>query len=310
MCCLWRIQAIPRREQITKPVSGIITFFDPMQPNRSLVVTKFKTQQMRLFLIFSFLAITAVFPTILKAQDAAEADTVDLGFIMRKEKSMNVMLHTLGYGFGARFGNNKTYYKNRMFEFDLLEMRAPNQARRYNENFANPRSYVYGKLNSLYIVRAGIGRQVLMNRKPYWGGVEVRGFYYGGLDLGIAKPTFLYIAYYSVIDNQLVVDHISLERYNPDTHFPYIGVNTNNLSDIYGRGPILSGFSSIKIYPGLYVKGGFNFEFSAQNDKIKAVEAGVAVDVFPMPVPIMAFSKTNYYFLTGYLSFHFGKRYN
>jgi hypothetical protein len=266
---------------------------------------------MRLFLFISFLSLSVIFPSLVKAQDAADADTVDMGFIMRKEKSMNVLLHTLGYGFGTRFGTNKTYYKNRMFEFDLLEMRAPNQARRYNENFANPRSYVYGKLNSLFIIRAGIGQQLLLNRKPYWGGVEVRGFYYGGLDIGLAKPTYLYIAYYTVDDNkQLMVDHISLERYDPEKHFPYIGVNTNTLSDIYGRGPILSGFTSMKIYPGLYVKGGFNFEFSPMNDRIKAVEVGATVDIFPMPVPIMAFSKSNYYFLTGYLSFHFGKRYN
>jgi hypothetical protein len=265
---------------------------------------------MRLFLIVLFLIFSTIFPTILLAQDATEADTVDMGLLLRKEKSGNIMISTLGYGAGFRFGFNKTYYKNRMFEFDLLEMKAPTQVRRYNENFPNPRSYVYGKLNNLFIIRAGIGRQVLLNRKPYWGGVEVRGFYYGGLDLGFARPNFLYIAYYTVIDNQIILDHTSLERYDPEKHFPYIGANPNCLCDIYGRGPFLSGFSKIKIYPGLYVKGGFNFEFSALNDRIKALEIGASVDVFPKPVPIMAFKDANYYFLTGYLSFHFGKRYN
>ena len=265
---------------------------------------------MRLFTAILIFALAVVFPAALQAQDAAEADTVDLGYLLRKEKSGNVMLHTLGYGFGTRFGINKTYYKNRMFEFDFLEMRAPNQVRRYNENFPNPRSYVYGKLNNLYIIRAGIGRQHLLNRKPYWGGVEVRGFYYGGADIGFAKPSFLYIAYYSVIDNQIVVDHTSLERYDPDKHFPYIGQNPNCLCDIYGRGPILSGFEKIRIYPGLYAKGGFNFEFSAQSDRIKSVETGIALDVFPKPVPVMAFKDANYFFLTAYHSFHFGKRYN
>ncbi len=265
---------------------------------------------MRFSLIIFVLLLTIAFPATLLAQDGMEADTVDMGFLLRKEKSGNVMLHTLGYGFGYRFGVNKTYYKNRMFEFDLLEMKAPEQTRRYNERYANPRSYVYGKLNSLFILRAGIGRQVLINRKPYWGGVEVRGFYYGGLDIGIAKPTYLYIAYYKVIDNQFILERNSLERYDPITHFPYIGVNTNCLCEIYGRGPILSGFNKIKLYPGLYAKGGFNFEFSAQNDRIKAIDVGVTVDVFPKPVPIMAFDDPNYFFLTGYLGFHFGKRYN
>jgi hypothetical protein len=281
-----------------------------MKPFRRLVVYYRKAQTMRLFFTIVLITFTLLFPSIVKAQDIAEIDTVDMGILLRKEKSGNVMLHTLGYGFGYRFGINKTYYKNRMFEFDLLEMRAPNQVRRYNENFANPRSYFYGKLNSLYIIRAGIGSQHLLNQKPYWGGVEVRAFYYGGFDLGLAKPSYLYIAYYYVVDNQIILDRTSLERYDPDKHFPYIGANPDCLCDIYGRGPILSGFNKIKFYPGLYFKGGFNFEFSSANDRIKAIEIGTAIDIFPQRIPIMAFSDKNLIFVTGYLSFHFGKRYN
>jgi len=265
---------------------------------------------MRLFLFIIFIVLTGILPVTVQAQDISEADTVDMGFLLRKEKSGNIMLHTLGYGFGYRFGTNKTYFKNRMFEFDLLEMRAPNQVRRYNENFPNPRSYVYGKLNTLFILRAGIGSQHLINRKPYWGGVEVRAFYYGGFDLGLAKPSYLYINYYAVNDLSLYVLRTSLERYDPAKHFPDIGTNPTTLSDIYGRGPILSGFTSMKFHPGMYVKGGFNFEFSAQNDRIKAIEIGAAVDIFPGKVQIMAFTDPQYFFLTGYLSFHFGKRYN
>jgi len=265
---------------------------------------------MRLLLIISLFILLLISPSIVEAQDVAEADTVDMGILLTKEKSGNIMLHTLGYGGGFRFGTNKTYYKTRMFEFDLLEMKAPNQVRRYNNHFSNPRSYVYSKLNSLFILRAGIGQQHLINRKPYWGGVEVRGFYFGGLDLGFAKPSYLYIAYYNVVDNQIILDKTELERYDPAKHFPDIGTNTTTLCDIYGRGPILSGFSKIKVYPGLYFKGGFNFEFSAANDRIKALEIGTTIDIFPKPVPVMAFEDAIYFFITGYLSFHFGKRYN
>lgn len=265
---------------------------------------------MRLFLIITLFILTVISPSIVLAQDVAEADTVDMGILLRREKSWNIMLHTLGYGGGFRFGTNKTYFKNRMFEFDLLEMRAPNQVRRYNENFSNPRSYFYGKLNNLYILRAGVGRQQLLNRKPYWGGVEVRAFYYGGLNVGFAKPSYLYIAYYTVVDNQLQLDKTVLERYDPEKHFPYIGSNPNCLCDIYGRGPILSGFDKIKLYPGLYFKGGFNFEFSEANDRIKALEIGATIDIFPQRVPIMAFKDADLFFITGYLNFHFGKRYN
>lgn len=265
---------------------------------------------MRLLWVIIFVSLSIFVPATIMAQDVSEADTVDMGFLLRREKSWNIMLHTLGYGFGYRIGVNKTYYKNRMFEFDLFEMRAPNQARRYNENYQNPRSYVYGKLNNLYIIRAGIGRQLLLNRKPYWGGVEVRAFYYGGIDIGLAKPSYLYIDYYKIVNKQIIVQNRPLERYDPEKHFPGIGINPDTLSDIFGRGPMLSGFSKIRPYPGFYAKAGFNFEFSEQNDRIKSLEIGATVDVFPIPVPVMAFRDKNYFFITGYLSFHFGKRYN
>jgi len=265
---------------------------------------------MRLFLVLILITLAGICPSVVQAQDVAEADTVDMGILYRKEKSGSIMLATQGYGVGFRFGTNLTYYKNRMFEFDLVEMTDPTQVRRYNPNFPNPKSYFYSKLNYLFILRSGIGRQLLIARKPYWGGLEVRAFYYGGLDIGLARPSYLYINYYTVADNQIILSHTDLERYNPETDFPYIGQNPNVLSDIYGRGPFLSGFSKIKFYPGVYTKGGFNFEFGNQNNSIKALEIGAILDVFPIPVPIMAFKKSNYYFLSGYLSFYFGKRYN
>jgi hypothetical protein len=265
---------------------------------------------MRLFLALILLLLAGFFPSIVQAQDIAEADTVDMGILYRKEKSGSIMLATQGYGAGFRFGTNLTYYKNRMFEFDLVEMTDPTQVRRYNLNFPNTKSYFYSKLNYLFIIRAGMGKQHLIARKPYWGGLEIRAFYYGGIDLGLARPSYLYIAYYTVVDNQIILSRTNLERYDPEEHFPYIGANPNCLCDIYGRGPFLSGFSKIKFYPGLYAKGGFNFEFGNQNNSIKAFEIGTILDVFPIPVPVMAFKKANYYFISGYLSFNFGKRYN
>jgi hypothetical protein len=166
-------------------------------------------------------------------------------------------------------------------------------------------------LNNLFILRAGMGRQFLLNSKPYWGGVEVRAFYYGGAEVGFAKPSYLYIAYYTfTTDNLAMLDHTSLEKYDPEKHFPNLGTNPTCNCEIYSRGPILSGFNKIKPYPGFYAKGGFNFEFSSQNDRIKSLEVGLTGDFYPIPVPIMAFEDSKYYFVTGYLSFHFGKRYN
>ena len=255
-----------------------------------------------LFIVFSLLALC---PQNLFSQEFEEQDTVNNGIILLKEKAFGVSLHTLGYGISYRTGVNKSFFKRRIFEFDLLEMKAPNQEKTYNDNFLNPKYYYYGKLNNLYILRAGIGQQKLLNRKPYWGGIEVRYFYSGGVSLGLAKPVYLHISYYG---SDFVIFDTKTEKFDPSLNYP---VTTPDYTfDIYGRAPVFTGFKEIKPYPGVYVKGGFSFDYASSNDRVKTLEIGLIVDGYPKGVPVMAFRDPFQVFLTGYFSFYFGKRYN
>jgi hypothetical protein len=261
---------------------------------------------MRLFILTFILLLAGIFiPGISYSQDIDEQDTVNNGVLMRREKSFNVMLHTLGYGAGYKWGLNKNYFVRRIIEMDLLEMKSPNQTKTYNENFVNPKYYYYGKLNNLYIFRAGYGFQHLLNRKPYWGGVEVRYFYSGGASLGFAKPVYLYISYYR---SDLIIFDTKTEKFDPTKNYP---VTTQDYTyDIYGRAPVFTGFRELKPYPGLYAKAGFNFEFGVLNDRVKALEVGVVVDGFPVGIPVMAFKDPYHLFVTGYFSFNFGRKLN
>jgi hypothetical protein len=266
---------------------------------------------MRLFFLSLLILVTGIIiPGKCFSQEADEQDTVNNGVLMRREKSGSIMLHTLGYGLGYKFGLNKDYFKRRIIEFDLLEMKAPNQVKTYNENFINPKYYYFGKLNNLYILRAGLGYQHLLNRKPYWGGIEVRYFYSGGLSLGFAKPVYLYISSFgpSATKDGFDIYGTSTEKFNPDINYPHTSNDTT--FDIYGRAPVLMGFNEIKPYPGLYAKAGFNFEFGVLNDRVKALEIGVVIDGYPVGVPVIAYRDPYHLFVTAYFSFNFGKRFN
>jgi hypothetical protein len=261
---------------------------------------------MRLFFLTVFLLLTGILiPGMSYSQDVEEQDTVNNGVIMLREKSGNITLHTLGYGIGYKFGYNKNFFKRRILEFDLLEMKSPYQDKTYNDNFVNPKYYYYGKLNNLYILRGGLGYQHLLNRKPYWGGIEVRYFYSGGASIGFAKPVYLYISYYG---SDMIIFATKTEKFDPDKNYP---VSTGTYSyDIYGRAPVFKGFNEIKPYPGIYAKAGFSFEFGVLNDRIKAVEIGVVIDGYPIGIPMMAFKDPSHLFVTAYLSLNLGKRYN
>lgn len=247
--------------------------------------------------IYIFIALVASFPALF-AQESMEIDT-SKNILLLKEYSGGIMLHSQGWGLRFSKGYHKTAFKKRMITVEFLEMQSQKQIRTINPYFTNSKSYVYGKLNSVFMLRTTYGIHRLLNRKPYWGGVELRFFYMGGLNVAIAKPVYLYIL--KPISPTGYEYSITEERYNPDEHF------TDN---IFGRASFTKGFNDLSLYPGAHIKTGLDFDYGVYNSKVKSLEVGVILDVFARPVPIMAFNDPHYYFLTFYFSFNFGKRYN
>lgn len=221
--------------------------------------------------------------------------------LLTKEMAGGFILHSQGWGAQFMKGKNVNFRKKRFLEFSFVEMKSPKEIRVINPYFSNAKSYIYGKLNNFYMLRGGYGQQHLIATKPYWGGVELRFFYSGGGVLGIAKPVYLNIINLVSITPNYFEYELVTEKYDPEEHFR---------DNIYGRAPFTKGFNELKFYPGLYGKAGLYFDFGTYNAAIKALEVGAILDVFPNPVPMMAYNDKEYYFITLFLSVSFGKRYN
>jgi hypothetical protein len=216
--------------------------------------------------------------------------------LMKKEHSFSANIHTQGFGIGYRHGKHLTAYKKLMFEGEIVTMKHPKEIKSLYPIDENSKSYIYGKLNSFFIIRPGIGIQKVINSKPYWGGIEVRYFYYAGLSLGFTKPVYLFIWNYKPGSFE---SRITTEKYDPAKH---------DVDNIYGRAPFTNGIEEIQIHPGLYGKFGFNFEFGQEDKKIRCLEAGINFDAYTKSIPIMAFNNNSQYFFTIYLSYSFGRR--
>jgi hypothetical protein len=232
--------------------------------------------------------------------DTEEVDSLDNLILYNKQRSFGIVAHNLGLGIKYRWGKRITYFKTRVFEIEFVSMKAYKEAKVINPYFANSRRYVYGKMNYAYFLRGGMMWKKLLNRKPYWGGVELRFIFGGGATIGIAKPYYYYTIYFYESPGGGYSFEIKTERFNSDQQA---------WDDIYGRAPFTRGLDEITLHPGVYGKAGLNFEFGKNNTKIRALEVGITMDVLPMGLEIM--SGTNQiFFPTGYLSFHFGKRFN
>ena len=231
------------------------------------------------------------------AQEANENDTISNIVLTEKQWTLGLLLHTNGWGLKLRFGRNVTFLRQRMWELEYVTYKSSKEIRIINDMYSDSKSYIYGKLNFVSFLRGGIGFQHILNRKPYWGGVQLSALYYGGLSVGITKPIYLYIIHtQSGTDYELVE-----EKYNPDIHF---------VENIYGRGSLLSGITQLGLYPGIYVKGGLEFEFGTKNTRINSLEAGATLDFSPIPIPIMAYNPKQNFFVTLYIGFSLGKRHN
>lgn len=231
------------------------------------------------------------------AQPLESYDTIGDNLLFRKEMTGSAIIHTNGWGLEFRQGNNRSIFTKLMWEVNLLEMKDAKEIKSLNQFFTNTKSYYYGKLNAVYMLRAGVGRQHMLNRKPYSGGVEVRLFYSGGLSTAFTKPVYLNI----LVPDATSYWYIITEKYNPDEHFP---------DNIHGRASFFKGFNELSVYPGAYAKMGLNVEFGTINQKPKTFEVGAVLEGFPKGIPLMAFRSPDHYFLTLYLSFGIGKRYD
>ncbi|MDD3875608.1 MAG: hypothetical protein PHT69_03250 [Bacteroidales bacterium] len=240
-----------------------------------------------------FLIFFVLFVYLLHAQDITTDETPVL---FRKETAWGAMVHTQGLGINYRNGKHKTAALKRFYEFEFVSIRHPKEIKIINPYFEDAKSFKYGKLNYASALRVSFGRHKTLNFKPYWGGVEVRYLFNLGFSAAILKPVYLSILYPTDIPYSYT---ISDEKYDPEKH---------NSDLIYGRASFFRGFNELKFYPGVYSKLGLSFEYGSKQDVVRSLDLGIAVDAYLKSVPIMAFDKNNNYFLTLFLSLHFGGR--
>ncbi len=249
-------------------------------------------------ILFLFLLMSISFSSLAQF-DTEVNDTIENKILYTKQKTYGIVLHSLGLGINYRTGKRISIFKTRMLEFELVSMKSYNQVKMINSYVINPKRFIYGKINEPFFLRAGFVWKKLLNRKPYWGGVEVRFIYGGGLSLALAKPYYIYIM---IIDpNTFEITSVVPEIYDPDKH---------STTFIYGRAPFSKGINEITIHPGLFLKTGLNFEYGSQSTKIKSLEIGAAIDILPGGLTIMYNNSNQIFFPTFYITFSLGKRFN
>jgi len=237
------------------------------------------------------LAVLFLFGTIsLHAQgDLNEQQKV----FFRNERTFAILLNTDGWGLGYRGAKRIDYLNKRFFELDGGVLKHPKEYRISNYYSQTSGTFIFGKLNTVMYLRAGIGHQHELFQKADLGGIAIRYFYSGGPVLALYKPIY-YKVLYPVSINEF---DIRIEKFNESIAVP---------QEIYSKASFTEGLDEIKVLPGLYAKGGFNFEYSKEDKIIHAIEVGAQIMAFPKEIPIMANTGNKAIYFSLFASYRFG----
>ncbi len=205
-------------------------------------------------------------------------------------------MHTNGFVGTFRYGKYLTGFSKRIYEVEIGNIKHPKEIKSINPFENDVRGYVFGKLNYFYFLRPSIGHHKVFIPKQSIRGVSVTYVLHGGFSFGFAKPVYLNIQEDEAGTNNTI---IVSRRYDPDKH---------DQGDIYGRASFLNGMDELRLYPGIFGKFGFHFDYGQRREALRSIEVGIKTDIYLEEIPLMAFTDNQPYFVNFYLEFFFGER--
>ena len=229
------------------------------------------------------------------------------GILYNTEKIFDMRLHTSGVILGYKAGRLKSYYNTTYYNFELGYIK-DSRERRQNKNISFPgeglsSSFIYGKQNHFLNLRVSAGGKRYLSEKTRRKGVAVGFIYEAGASIGLLKPIYIEV----IRNNEETFEPELVEiRYSDETADEFLAYD-----DIYGGTNFFKGLGGTDITVGAHGKIAGHFALGAFEETVKAIEAGIMVDIFPSKVPILAERseiENRFFFINLYVSLQFGKR--
>ena len=220
--------------------------------------------------------------------------------VYTRQNSLNIAIHSQGFGVGFKIGKIKSIYKTVNWEAEIASLHSPKEIKTINISEYYTRPYVYGKLNSVFVARFGYGQEKRIFGKPYWGGIETIWTYEFGASLALMKPYYYYVAVYESSENGNYQEVIEEQTFG--NHEQWLG--------IFGRSAFTKGLTETKLSPGVHASMGLSFEIGKQRTRLQAINVKVIAEGFPLGAPIMDGQRNKWIYVTFHLSYNWGSRFN
>lgn len=215
----------------------------------------------------------------------------------KHEASGGFRLQTNGITFYGQYGWIKDIYRTRLLQIDYT-YNIDYRQKQIKAESASSRNYIFGFQNKFHVIRVSAGVMQNIADKANRNGVRLSFVFFGGFSLGLLKPYYLDIKHNT--DAGPVITH---ERYSSANEDVFL-----NRDSIAGAAPIRYGLGQMEPVPGINVRASLNFDWGTKDAAVKALEAGILLDMYYKRLPIMVNNNNRFYQIALYLSVHFGKR--
>jgi len=220
--------------------------------------------------------------------------------IYQKQGAFGIKLNSDGWGAFYEHGKYKTITKTNLWWLEFGERKHPKEERvptiTASSGFIIVSSYIYGKQNNFYYLKAGVGQQRMIGGKGNKNGVAVSAIYGGGITAGLLKP------YYLEIQNPNTNVRESI-RYTPANESQFLDPTI-----ILGKSGLTKGIGETKIVPGAHARAALRFDYGRYNEMLSAIEVGVNAEYYSQKMPILLLNKEKSFFFNAYVAITFGKR--
>ena len=219
--------------------------------------------------------------------------------IYQKQGAFGFKFNTDGWSMFYEHGKYKTINKTSLWWLEFGERKHPKEEKvptlNASQGFLIISSYIYGKRNNFYYLKAGLGQQTLIGGKGNKNGVAVSAIYGAGFSAGLLKP------YYIEVVNPSTGVKEEIKYNNNDNIFLDPTV-------ILGRGGFGKGFNEIKFVPGAHARAALRFDYGRYNEVLSAMEVGINAEYYSQTMPILLLNKDKKFFFNAYIALVFGKR--
>ena len=213
-------------------------------------------------------------------------------------------LNSNGWAATVQYFRRRTALQDEVWSLAFSEIRHEKQVRQQRPTaftqYGQATPYVFGKVNHVYALQLGYGRELLLLPGIVEDNLSLRFRYMGGLSLALLKPYYLKLVY---ADNVTGTTELREERYSGENAEQFLRPGYAMGAAKWGMG-----LDEVKPVPGLFLEAAAVIEVANSKALIQSVSIGANGAMYNSALPIMAEVKASPIHTSVFIGLALGKR--